>query len=85
MCDSKNDNIEIMIYDNADKVSEELFQLLLSRYQIGLEISMKGSNFIFECAHLFYCKCHKINFKRCGLYLDSPDWIKSKKNNNDTK
>lgn len=22
---SKNDNIEIMIYDNADKVSEELF------------------------------------------------------------
>ena len=40
---------------------------------------MKGSNFIFECVHLFYYKCHKINVKRCGLYLDSTDWIKSKK------
>ena len=34
---SKRDNIEIMINDKADKVAEELFQLHLSRYQIGLE------------------------------------------------
>ena len=24
-----------------------------------------------------YCKCHKVNFKRGGSYIDSPDWIKS--------
>ena len=40
---------------------------------------MRGSDFIFDCAHLLYCKCHKINFKRGGSYIDSPDWIKNKK------
>ena len=40
---------------------------------------MRGSDFIFDCTHLLYCKCHKINFKRGGSYIDSPDWIKSKK------
>ena len=34
-----------MINDSADKVIEELFQLALSRYQIGLETSMRDSNF----------------------------------------
>ena len=41
---SKSDNIEIMIKDKEDKVREELFQLLLSRYQVGLKTSMKGSD-----------------------------------------
>ena len=26
-----------------------------------------------------YHKCHKINFKQVGSYIDSPDWIKNKK------
>ena len=25
-----------------------------------------------------YYKCHKVNFKRGGSYIDSPDWIKTK-------
>ena len=25
-----------------------------------------------------YYKCHKVNFKRGGSYIDSPDWIKKK-------
>ena len=50
---------------------------------------MTGSGFIFDCAHLLYYKCHKINFIYAGSYIDSPDWIKNKKasinpaNNND--
>ena len=40
---SKSDNIEIMINDEADEVIQVLFQSLLFRYQIGLEILMKGS------------------------------------------
>ena len=55
-----------MIYDGADEVIEEPFQLLLSRYQIGLETSIVGSNFVFDFVHLLYYKCHKINFKRGG-------------------
>ena len=59
---SKSDNIEIMINDKA-KVVKGRFQSHLSRYQIGLEASMRGSDFIFDCVYLLYYKCHKINFK----------------------
>ena len=57
---SKSDNKEIMIYDKADEVLKDLFESLVSRYQIGLETSMKGSDSIFGCVHSLYCKCHKI-------------------------
>ena len=33
---------------------------------------------IFDSVHLMYYKCHKVNSKRVGLYIDSPDWIKKK-------
>ena len=26
-----------------------------------------------------YYKCHKVNFRHGGSYIDSPDWIKRKK------
>ena len=76
----KSNNIEfILIYDNANEVVNELLESLLSRYQIGLETSMRGSNFIFKSVQLLYYKCHKINFKRGWSYTDSLDWMKKKK------
>ena len=45
----------------------------------NLEESVKGSEFLFNCVHLLYYKCHKINFKRGGSYIDSPDFTKNKK------
>ena len=45
---SKSDNIEVMRYDNANEVIKEIFESLFSRYQIGLETSIKGSDFIFD-------------------------------------
>ena len=78
----KSDNTDFMIYDNADKVTEDIFETLLKRDEIGLEISMRVSDFIFDCVHLFYYKYHKINPNRGGSYLDSPDWIKKQKSNN---
>ena len=51
---AKNDNIEFMIYDNADEVIEELFESLLNRYQIELKTSMTSSDFTFDCVHLLY-------------------------------
>ena len=51
-----------MTYDNPDKIIEELFDSLLSRYQIYLEIRMRASDFIFDCVNLLHYKCHKINF-----------------------
>ena len=78
---SKNDNIEIRINDEADKVSNKLFDSLKNRYQNNLE-SMKGSEFVFDCVHLLYYKCHKTNSNLGGSYIDSLDWMKNKENNN---
>ena len=59
-----------MVYDNSDEIIEELFDLLLSRYQIGLEAQMRGNDFIFGCINLFYYKCHKMNFKYGGSTIN---------------
>ena len=38
---SKSDNTEIMINDEAHEVTKELFESLCSRYQVDLEEAMK--------------------------------------------
>ena len=58
---SENENMEIMISDEAD----EVFDLLKKKYQNNLE-SMKGSDFVFDQVQLLYYKCHKINLSRRG-------------------
>ena len=58
----------VMAYDNPNEIIKELFDLLLSKYQNGLEIQMRGSDFIFDCVHLIHYKCHKTNVYRGGSY-----------------
>ena len=36
-------------------------------------------DFIFDCANLLYCECHKINFNRGGSYVIPLNWTKNKK------
>ena len=64
--------------DEANKVMKDFFDSLKNRSQNNLE-SMKGSEFLFDCVHLLYYKCHKLNLNRGGSYIDSPDWIKNEK------
>ena len=73
---SKSNNIEIMISDERDEIIEKLFDSLKNRYQNNLQ-SMGGSESVFDYVHLWYYKCHKINFNRAGSYIDSPNWIKN--------
>ena len=40
---------------------------------------MRGSDFVFDYVQLLNYKCHKISLNRVGSYIDSPDWIKTKK------
>ena len=68
-----------MTYDNANDAADELLESLLLRYQSGLEISIRGRDFIFDSVQLLYYNCHNINFRRVGLYIYSPNWIKIKK------
>ena len=64
-----------MINDKADEVIQELFQSLLFRYQLGFEATISFLIMFIYCITKF----HKINFKRGGSYIDSPDWIKNEK------
>ena len=73
---SNSDNIEVMAYDNANKVIQEIFESLISRYQIGLETSMRSSGFIFDDINLLYYKFHKINFKWDAATICSNNCIK---------
>ena len=66
-----------MINNEADEVIEKP-QLLRSKYQNNLEL-MKCSKSLFDYVHLLYHKYHKINLNSDGLYVDSTDWIKTKK------
>ena len=40
---------------------------------------MEGSGFVFDHADGLHYKSHTISLRRCGSYIDSPEWIKSKK------
>ena len=54
---SKNDII-FTFYSVVNDVTEKLFKSLRSKYQNGLETSMKGSDFIFDSVQLRYYNCH---------------------------
>ena len=61
---------------------KSIFDSDLSRYQIGSYQLMKVNNFIFDYVNLLHYKCHKIN-PNCGWsYIDSPDWIKTREQQN---
>ena len=62
-----------MTYDNINEVVNKVFE----SYQIGLETSMRGSNFIFSSVQVLYYRRHKTNFECSGPYIESPDWIKN--------
>ena len=70
---SKSHKIKFMIYDNADEVIEEHFELLFNRYRIGLETSIGVSDLVLDCVHLLYQKYRKINLNQGGSVILS--WI----------
>ena len=74
---SPRDNIKSATYNDVNKVANEFFESLLLRYQDNLETSMRGSDFIFHSVQLIHYKCHKVNSKHGGSYIDSPDGIKN--------
>ena len=47
-----------MINDKEDEVIEKTFNSLLKKYEIGLETSMRGIDFISNFVHLLYYECH---------------------------
>ena len=58
----------IMMAGETDEIIEEIFESLLEIYQEGLEESMRGSEFIFDCVDALFYNLNKISFSR-GLYI----------------
>ena len=67
------DNMDVMVHDNLVETIKELFYSLFPIYQIGVETQIRGIDFIFDCVNFLYYKRKKINFKRRGSCIDSPD------------
>ena len=87
---TKSDNVEIVMGSETNEIIEELFKSFLQRYQEELEESMRGSEFIFDSVDALYSDLEKISLSRGGSYIDSPEWLISKKaiinqKNNDGK
>ena len=40
--------------DKADEVIEQLFESLLNRYKVGLDVTIRGSEFIFDCLFIMF-------------------------------
>ena len=76
---TKSDNVDIMTGVDTNDVIEELFKSTLERYQSGLEESMRGSEFVFDCVNELHYKLHKVDLERGRSYIGSPRWLKNKK------
>ena len=77
---TKSNNIEIMMGNETDEIIEELFDLFC-------KIIEKGKK---KWDDLLHYNLHKISLNRGGSYIDSPKWLKNKKEtinpeNNDDK
>ena len=45
---TKSNNAAIMIGSETDEIIENLFDSFLQKYQVGLEESMRGSEFVYD-------------------------------------
>ena len=82
---TKSSNTEIMMGNETDEISENLFDFLLQKYQDGLEELTTGSEFIRDSFDLLYYHLQNIDLRRGRSYIDSPEWLKSNNSSNKFK
>ena len=61
---TKSSNTEIMIGNETDGISENLFDFILQKYQDGLEELTTGSEFIRDCFNSLYYHLQNIDLRR---------------------
>ena len=76
---TKSINVEIMTGSDTNELIEELFESLLKKYQENLEKKMRGLEFIFDGVNALHYDLNKISLNRGRSYVDSPQWLKTKK------
>ena len=70
---TRSDNIEIMFFDDSDDIIEQLFRLLVQKYEENVQNKMRGSDFEFDGVNFLYYDFNKISLNRGGSYIDSPE------------
>ena len=76
---TKSDNVDVLIGNTTVDIIKEPFESTLKRYQSGLEESMRGSEFVYDCVNELFYKLNKVDLHRGKSYIDSPIWLKNKK------
>lgn len=61
------------------KFNQGFFCDLSAKSQETMAEKIKGSDFIFDDIDRLYYGCHKIILKRSGLYINSPNSLKNKR------
>ena len=72
-------SLKLEIGNDTNEIIKNLFNSLLQRYQKGLEESMTGSDFVFDYIESLNYIFRKVELKRSGSYIESPEWIQNKK------
>ena len=75
----KTKNVDIMIGSDTNEIVEELFELIIQKYQELMEYSTRNGGLILEVVELMNYDINKITINRGGSYIVSPTWLKSKK------
>ena len=75
---SKSVIFEIMMGGNTNEIIRNLFNSSLRRYQGGLHESMRGSEFVFDYVESLSYIFYKVDLKRSGSYVETPEWLKNK-------
>ena len=70
---SKSDNFEIMMGANTNEIIRNSLNYLLRRYQGGLQESMRGSEFVFDYVESLNYIFQKVDLKRSGSYIETPE------------
>lgn len=81
MLHNKSGDAEIMIRKDTDEIIREIFDLLLDRFQAGVE----GTGFVLNIVDELHYNSRTINLKCVGSYTDSSEWVRSKKSYNKQK
>ena len=63
----------------TDEIIEDLFESFFQKYQEGLEESITGSEFAYDSVDALYYNPNKVSLSRVGSYIDSPKWLKTKR------
>ena len=75
----KSDNAEITQATNTSDTINEFINSFFPQYQREEQILRGGSDYVFDSANILGTHFHNIILRRGGSYMESPEWISSKK------